>query len=275
MVRRLMFLFLLLPLFLFSGEFSASVSKNQINLGESFTLYLTLKGGSSKSAPSIDPLKKLFFIYSQQQSSNTVIINGQVTVSKTWLFTLIPQKEGEVEIPSITLDTSEGILTSEPIKMRIVKGNAAEGSSDSSDIKGVTLTTSLTNAKPYKNEPFIYTVRLASKRELANIKMEKIDIEDAIIEANGEPKNYEQVVDGIRVGVIEFSYLITPLKAGPLKIPSSIIQGVIPIRRKSQRGSFFDDDFDPFSMMHGFDQLKPFALATEEAMLECSLFKRV
>jgi len=268
MVTRLMFLFLLLPLFLVSGEFTASVSKNEINLGESFTLYLTLKGGSSKSTPAIDSLKKMFIIHSQQQSSNTVIMNGQITVSKTWLFTLIPQKEGEAVIPSLTLDTSDGMLSTEPIKITILKGNAAAGSSDSSDIKGVTLTTSLTNAKPYKNEPFVYTLRLASKRELANIKMEKIDIEDAIVESNGEPKSYEEVIDGMRAGVVEFSYLITPLKAGPLKIPSAIVQGVIPIRRQNQMRSFFDDSFDPFSMMHGFGELKPFALMTEEAILE-------
>ncbi|HEV8051252.1 MAG TPA: hypothetical protein VGP47_02075, partial [Parachlamydiaceae bacterium] len=76
------------------------------------------------------------------------------------------------------------------------------------------------------------------------------------------------IVDGARQGIIEFNYLITPLKAGNLKIPSTVVQGSIPIRNKSHGRSFFDNDFDPFSLMQGFDQLKPFGLSTQEIVLE-------
>jgi hypothetical protein len=261
MVKNLIFLFLLLPAFLFSGEFTATVSRNQVDLGESLTLNLTLRDTSAKGNPPIDSLQKSFVINSQQQSSHVAIINGRVTSTTTWQLILIPHTEGEATIPSIRIDTSDGILSSEPITIRAIKGAAAAGP-DSSE--GITLTTDVSHAKSYKNEPLIYTVRLTSKQSLANVKMEKIHMEDAIVEMNGEPKVYKKVVDGIGMDVIEYSYLMTPLKAGPLKIPSTVIQGGIPIRRKGPRGSYFD----AFSMMPGFDQLKPFALATEEAVLD-------
>jgi BatD DUF11 like domain len=267
MVRHLIFLLLLLPTFLFSGEFKASVSSNQVHLGESFTLNLTLKGTSAKGAPAISSLTKSFVIHSQQQSSNTVITNGQITSNINWKLILIPQGEGEAAIPSISIDTSEGTLSSEPIMIRVLKGTAAAGS-DSSDTTGVTLTTDVSNAKPYKNEMVVYTIRLISKQGLANIKMQKIDIEDAIVETDGKAKIYEKVADGIRVNVLELSYFITPLKAGLLKIPSTTIQGGVAIKQKAHNGSFFDDNFDPFSMMQGFNRLKPFALTTEEVVLD-------
>jgi hypothetical protein len=267
MVTRLIFLFLLLQSFLFSGEFTANVSRNQINLGESVTLNLTLKNASAKGNPFFDPLKKSFFIHSQQQTFNTVMINGQVTSSTTWKLTLLPQKEGEVQIPPISIDTSNGTLSSEPVMIRVVKGTAID-STNPIDTYGMTLTSEVTNAKPYKNETFIYTVRLTSKSDLANIKMQKINIEDAIVETNGEPKIDERIVDGIRVGVIEYSYLVTPLKAGPLKLPPTTIQGMMPIARKNHFGSLFDDDFDHFSILQGFNQFKPFALTTEEVVLD-------
>ena len=70
---RLIFLFLLLPSFLLSGEFVASVSRNPINVNESFTLTLTLKDASARGSPSITPLKNSFYINSQQQSLNTTV----------------------------------------------------------------------------------------------------------------------------------------------------------------------------------------------------------
>lgn len=267
MVTRLIFLFLLSPLFLFSAEFTASVSRNQINLDESFTLTLTLKDASTNETPSLDLLKRSFSIHSQQQLFNTSIVNGHFSSSTTWKFTLLPQREGELKIPAISIVTSDGLLTSAPIKIRVAKGSVAKGSNDS-DTNDVILSTEVSNAKPYKNEPVVYKVKMIAKKDLANIKMEKIELENAIIEKNGDPKIYQKVIDGISVGIVEFEYLITPLKAGSLKIPSSVIQGVIPIRSKVHHRSFFDDDFDPFSMMQGYDQLKPFALSTEEIVLD-------
>lgn len=266
MVRRLIYLFLLLPPFLFSGEFTASVNRNQINAGESFTLNLTLKDASARGQPSIGALKKSFIINSQHQSHNSVYMNGQMSSSITWKIALTPQREGETVIPPISIDTNEGTLSSDPIKILVVKG-AAAGRSESSDTEGLTLTTDVSKAKPYKSEPFFYTIRLTSKMELANIKMQKVNMEDAIIEANGEPQVFKKFIDGKRVDIIEYSYLITPLKAGPLKIPSFVIQGGIPMRRRPHMGSFFDDDFDPVFMVQGFDHLKPFTLATEEIVL--------
>ncbi len=266
MVIKYIFLLLMFPLFLFSGEFTAAISHNQVNLGESLTLTLTLKNGTAKGVPSIDSLRNSFLVGSQHQSSNTVITNGKVTLSTTWKYSLLPQHEGEISIPSLSIDTSNGPLSSQPIKIQVAKGGSSS-SSNSGNAQGVHLTTDVSNAKPYKNEPLIYTVRLISKQELVNIKMQKINLEDGMIEPNGEPKIYEKIVDGIPVEVVEFSYLITPLKAGSLKIPSVFIQGAIPIKRKSRRG-FFDDDFDPFSIMQGFDHLQPFALATEEVVLD-------
>ena len=264
MVKRVCFLFFLLPHLIFSGEFIASVNKNQVNVGDSFTLNLTLKDTSAKGSPVIDGLQHSFSIHSQQQMFNTVMSNGRVSSSTTWKLVLIPQKEGDFVIPSISIQTSEGSLSSDPIAILVVKGGAASESSDASDL---ILTTDVSNVQPYKNEPFIYTVRIISKSDLADIKMQKISLDNAIIDMYGEPKVYKKVVDGINMTIIEFHYLITSLNIGTLKIPSVTVQGVVPTKRKILGNSFFDDDFDPFSIMQGFAQLKPFALTTEEVIL--------
>ena len=262
---RLIFFICLLISSLYSGEFTASVNRNQINLGENLNLNLTLKGAAAKEAPSFTSLKKTFFINSQNQSSSTVVINGKATSSFTWSLTLTPQAEGEAIIPPISIETSEGVLSSGPITVSVVK----EGGNKGAVSNGLILTSDMSNARPYKNESFVYTLRLTSTETLANIQMQKLSVEEAIVEANGEPKIYEKIVDGVRAGVLELSYVITPLKAGPLKIPSVFIQGDIVIKRSAQsRSSWFDDDFDFHPFMQGFDRLKPFTVVSEETILD-------
>lgn len=262
MVTRLILLSLLTPLFLFAGEFVATVNSNQVNFGEGVVLNLALKDVSTREMPSLSDLKKSFFINSQQQSSNTMIMNGKISSSTSWKITLMPQREGELTIPSISINTSEGILSTDPIKINVVKPSPGSATSDKND---VTITTDLSKDAPYKNELVFYTVKLSSKLDLANIKMQKLAVDDAIVESSGEPKIYKKIVDGVGFNIIEIRYIITPLKAGSLKIPSIIIQGHIPTKKQNQKKSF-DNDFEPFFMMLS-ERMEPFMLATEEQVL--------
>ncbi len=265
MVARLFFLFFLVPLILFSGEFTASVDRNQVNVGESFTLNLILKDASAQSSPNIDVLEHSFSLNSQQQMQNMHVINGHVSSSIVWKLILIPLKEGDVEIPSMSIDTPEGILTSNPIILKAIKGSSTPGSVPS-DLDDIILTSAVSNSNPYKNEPVVYAVKIVSKKNLANLNMGKLSIDNAIVEATGEPKIFNGMLDGINVGVIIYEYLITPLKAGKLIIPSTTIQGVIPIQRDNH--GRHGNDMDLFSMMRGYDQLKPFAMITEDTALD-------
>lgn len=251
--------------YLVAGEFSASVSSAQVHVRENFSLNLTLKDASPKQAPSISALKKHFLIHSQQNSKNTYIFNGKASSSITWKLSLTPQAEGVVQIPSITVDTEEGPLSTQPITLTIVKGAPLQSSEESA---GLNITTKLSNASPYKNEPLVYTVSLTSKKPLYNVRTQKIQIENAIVELLEDPKIEEKVIDGVLLNLVEFTHLITPLKTGSLTILPIAIQGAIPKKRKGQFSSFSNDDFDPFAMIQGFDRLKPFTVTTEEMQLD-------
>lgn len=258
MVKHLNYLFCLLPLALIAGEFTASVNHNPVNLGDSFILNLTLSGTSAKAAPSLDVLSHAFTIHSQQQFLNTVVNNGQMSSTTSWKVALLPKSEGEFEIPALSIDSAEGPLVTQPIKIQVVKGAV-----DPSEANDIVLTSEVSNAEPYKNEPVIYTVKLVSKKDIANLDMQKISIENAIVEQRGDPVIYKKMVDGVSAGVIEYHYLITPLKAGPLKIPALVLQGVTPVKRRVRQA-----DYDPFVQMMGFGRVEPFAVTTQEMAIE-------
>lgn len=259
LLKQFSLIFFFIPFFLFSTEFTATVSQTQVHFGNSLTLTLSLKGSSSKANPDIDSLKKSFVIHSQQQSLHTSVFNGQATSSTNWRLVLIPKIEGDVEIPSISVDTSTGTLSTQSIMIQVTK-EAAKGSSHAQD--GLALTSSVSEENLYKNGTFVYTIQLSSTQNLANLKMENLEVKDAIVESDEKPKIYEQIVNGVQKVFIEYRYYITPIKEGSLTIPPTIIQGGVIVQRKSGR-SFFDDDLDLFSMQ-GFGRIQPFVLTTEE-----------
>lgn len=249
---------------LIAGEFTASVSNNQVNLNESFFLNLTLKDTTLKTAPVVSALKKHFVINSQQSSTNTTFINGKRSSNISWKLSLTPKVEGTIQIPPITVETAEGTLSSQPITLNVIKGSVAQSSGEN---VGLNIIAKVSNASPYKNEPIIYTALLTSKMPFYNVQAQKIQVKDAIVELIEEPKLEERIIGGITFNAVEFNYLITPLKAGSLTIPSMAIQGAIPQQEKGPFNSFFNNDLDLFAFMQGFDRLKPFTLTTKEIQL--------
>ena len=112
--------------FLVAGEFTASVSSTQVHMSESFSLMLTLKDASPKAAPAVSSVQVHFLIHSQQHSTNTTIVNGKASLSISWKFSLVPKIEGVVQIPSITVDTAEGSLFTQPITLHVIKGSGPQ-----------------------------------------------------------------------------------------------------------------------------------------------------
>ena len=261
MVMRQLITFSLIPFFAFSGEFEASVSKNAASLNEPITLTLTLKDASPSSNPSLSSLTHAFFIHSEQQFASTQIINGRVSYTMAWKITLSPKKEGQLLIPSISVDTTEGIFSTESIVVEVVKGSVTAPTTNE-----MTVVTTLSEKNPYKNQPVFYTVKLIAKVDLANVMMEKFTIDNAIVELTSDPKTYRTIVGGVAHGIVEWNYVITPLKAGELKIPSFTVQGRA--LTKGRSGDPSDHPFGSFFNMSGLDLMQPFSLPTEEKLLE-------
>ncbi len=247
------FLYLLLPILAFAGDFTSHVNRNPTNLGEGFTLTLTLSNHTPKGHPALEPLRESFIIHSQSQSNSFQITNGKTASSTLWQLTLIPQKAGKLTIPAIIIATDSGILATDPITLEVSNEKAKE--------QDVSLETTASTRKPYKNETILYSVKLISPHNLNNISLENIALEDAIVELAEKPKIQQEVINGVKNHVVEYNYLITPLKPGTLIIPSLALQGEIPVRSKGGHR-------DLFAMMQGFDQIKPFVLNTDRIQLE-------
>lgn len=244
---------LLLPLALLAGEFTASVNRNPTTDGEGVILNLTLTNSNARESPPLDILKEAFYVHSQSQSHNTLVMNGKVTGSTSWQVTLVPKKVGETHIPSISISTNEGMLSTNAITLQVTSKNEAGTAKD------IIFTTDYSSERPYKNEPIHITFELVSQHDLQNIQLEKFNVDNAVLQQASKPKVEKKVIEGVRTNVVTFDYLLTPLKEGPLEIPPIAIQGEIPTRARSR---------DIFSHMMGFDERKPFLIESDGIHLE-------
>ncbi len=245
----------------YAASFTASVDQSSIAVGESLTLDLKLSGAAPQGRPDFEALREDFTVYSQGQSSQTTIINNKMSSTINWQLVLIPTRSGQVTIPEISLKTDAGILQSQAITVNVTKTATKKDAAS----RVVFVQTELSKSDPYQNEPVIFTVKLVARRSIANIQLDELSVDGAIVEAQGEPRIYDGTMQGARVKVIEMKYLITPLDIGGIKIPPYAFQGQV---ETGQRTGVPGDAFGMMGgLFSGFSGFKAFAVASEEALL--------
>lgn len=248
----------------FAASFIASVDRNEVAVGQGFTLQLSLSGASPNSAPDISALEKDFTIYGTSQSSQTSIVNNKVSSSVNWNVTLIPKKEGKLNIPSMSVSSDAGDLKSDPFQV-----SAEKPSATSKNGQGGTLfvDTKISKQTLYKNEPAMLLARLVTNKNIGDIVISDLIIPDVIIEKQGDFKMYEGALEGQSVKVIEARYLITPLKAGSVSIPAFVFQGKIQSsRRQTPHAGRLGGGFS--NILGIMNTYEPFAVSGEEIKLE-------
>ncbi len=92
----------------------AAVDRADVELNESFTLKITVDTAIDIE-PNADALDQDFYVGTRSQLSNTTIVNGQISRSRTWTYVLMAKREGELTIPPVRI----GSELSEPVPIRV------------------------------------------------------------------------------------------------------------------------------------------------------------
>jgi len=117
-------LFFLMNCVVFSQEFSASLSRNPVTVGERFQVTFTLNGeGSNFKAPDF---KGFSVLSGPNQSQNIQIINGAMSRSLSFAFILSADKTGEFSIGSATISSNGSLVKSSPITVKVLPETDAQ-----------------------------------------------------------------------------------------------------------------------------------------------------
>jgi len=209
--------------FIFAAEFNAAVNRYTLEEGESLELRLQVNESSLLNKPDYSPLEKDFDIMDVGRSSQVQIINGDTKSSTVWKLALVPNKTGEITIPSIRL----GKLRTQAITINVTKAMAQSSNILQTQPK-IMVEAVADKTSAYVQEQIIYTVRLLFQGiQIRQWNLSEPTVGDAIIHPLGEPAQYEKNIGGISYGVLEKRYAIFPQSSGELEIPPITFAGVV------------------------------------------------
>ena len=194
---------------------SASVDRNDIQVGQSFNLVIDVT--DSGDTPQIDSLRNNFDINGTGSSSQISIINGHTTSKKTFTISLTPKNLGKQLIPPIMV----GNDSTSPIQINVTQGAPQQQVTTAKAF----VEASVANDNAYVGVPVVYSIKLYYAVQLANVSMANLDIKNAQIQPSGKESRYSNNIKGNNYEVIEQKFLITPTSAGTLTLPPVRISG--------------------------------------------------
>jgi len=106
-----------------AATFTASLDRDTITLGETVTLSLAFVGGQPQNPPSPAQIANVQIAYIGP-SSQFSVINGQVSSSVTYNFTVVPHQPGDYTIPALSADVGGEKLSSQALSLKVLKPSA-------------------------------------------------------------------------------------------------------------------------------------------------------
>lgn len=198
------------PIIAANAAVIASIDRVKVELNESFTLKV-LVDTAIDVAPNASALDTDFYVVSRRQLSNTTIVNGQITRSRTWTYVLMAKRAGNLVIPSIII----GAEHSEPIDITILpQSKTAPGEAD------IFVAADVDFEQSYVQAQILYTVKVYRAVATRQPRLSEPEIKgvDVLIEGAGEERSYEALLNGKSYNVVERIYALFPQESGEIRI---------------------------------------------------------
>ncbi|MCG6230807.1 BatD family protein [Vibrio furnissii] len=199
----------------------ASVSKNKVVKNEVFQLTVVSDQKASGDDLDFRALDQDFFMSRPSFSSSMNIINGSRSNRSEWTVSLAANRLGVVTIPSFELHGAK----TQPIAIQVTQDEQAPSSDDLVEVRS-----QLSHSTLYPNESALFKARLiikADPRRLQDPKIAPPTIDGMELKAASEPNQYQTVMDGIQVTIVDQDFRITASQAGDFTLTEPSLQGAL------------------------------------------------
>ncbi|WP_242011137.1 BatD family protein [Vibrio furnissii] len=199
----------------------ASVSKNKVVKNEVFQLTVVSDQKASGDDLDFRALDQDFFMSRPSFSSSMNIINGSRSNRSEWTVSLAANRLGVVTIPSFELHGAK----TQPIAIQVTQDEQAPSSNDLVEVRS-----QLSRSTLYPNESALFKARLiikADPRRLQDPKIAPPTIDGMELKAASEPNQYQTVMDGIQVTIVDQDFRITASQAGDFTLTEPSLQGAL------------------------------------------------
>ncbi len=234
-IASLVFFLLLLLIFApqstFAADINVSVDRNPVSLDESFQIIFTAIE-SPDDDPDFSPLEQDFSILNQSNSSSSSWINGKSSKTIQWTLNVMAKQAGSLVIPSVKFGSDVS-----PSSTILVTENTPNKAVNTDEDLFIEVEAAPEN--PFIQSQVIYTLRLYTKVDISQARLNEPELADAVIERLGEDNHYNTQVNGVNYSVTERLYAIFPQKSGQLTIkPLVLTAEVVTDNRPSFNGFF-------------------------------------
>ena len=188
----------------------ATIDRPQVELNETFTLKIIVDTAIDEE-PDASALEEDFFVGSRSQLSNTTIINGQISRSRTWTYALMAKRPGKLIIPPVIIANEKSL----PIDILITpQSEAILGEAD------IFVSAELDMNENYVQAQTLLKIKIYRMVQTRQPRLYEPEISgvETLIEIAGDDKNYESVINGKTYDVIERVYALFPQVSGELLI---------------------------------------------------------
>jgi len=228
---------LVLPAMTAEAAVVAAVDRANVELNESFTLKVTVD-----TAIDVEPdalaLDEDFYVGTRSQLSNTTIVNGQISRSRTWTYVLMAKREGDLVIPPIRIGSEQ----SEPVPIRVTPPSTTlPGEAD------IFVTTEADHTESFVQAQVLYTVKVyrAVATRQPRLSEPSIGGVEVLVESAGDERSYESILNGKAYNVVERVYALFPQESGDISIaPARFEARVLRDGRITGRKIFESDPID-------------------------------
>ncbi|MBU1299519.1 MAG: BatD family protein, partial [Bacteroidetes bacterium] len=256
----LIFIFTYSTAFSQDPNFTTSVDRNRIAMGEQFEITFTLSGSGKNFQP--PPFSDFLVLSGPNQSTSTQFINGNLSQSISYSYILQPRSEGKFTIESATIESGGKRVQSNNIIIEVTKGSQqpqrqSQQSSEESNLskqiaENLFLRVSVDKKNVYQGEQITATYKLYTRANIVKYSVTKVpSLTGFWAQEIDLPKTLQfetEVLNGIqfRVATVKKTALF-PQRSGTLELDPMESEFVVQVQTRRRGGDVFDQFFnDPF-----------------------------
>ncbi|MFO1498109.1 MAG: BatD family protein [Verrucomicrobiota bacterium] len=229
-----------------AASLTATLDRSTISLGESATLSLTFTDGTPTRISGIQVPN--LSVQSRGDRREISVVNGQMSSSRTFDYSLTPSQPGDYVIPSVQAEVDRQTLTTQPLTLRVTKAAAGSG------LAFLKLIPSKDTV--YVGETFPVEVQLFLATRQDSLQMPQVEGEGFVLGKMAQPSQSSTQIGNQIYTVGTFPLTAVAVKTGQLKLGPAQCSLVLHIQAARNR-SLFDDVFG------GGVQRRPITLTSE------------
>jgi hypothetical protein len=238
---------IILLLHIVSGQsVTASVDANHLAVNETFTFKIEAKDADNLPRINLSPLEKNFTIVSgPAQQTSYQWINGKATSSKTLTWTLVPNKKGQLTIPTLIVTVDGKKLKTKPIRINVKESRQVVNKDE------LFLLAEIDQNDVYVGEQVTVTYKLYTRVQMS---LEDINYPESVgfwteeLSVPRPPRFNQTTISGVVYNVATlYKVALFPTKIGELELSPMTVRVNVQLQKKRKRQrSVFDDPFNSF-----------------------------